>query len=121
MTDIEKQILSAAQAGVAKAIADSLSGYSSPLTKLVNEVVGQHATQIQGIMRDAFSTVVSTGEFKASVMQAFQHKVAKMLVSNLEGSVEKAVHQLKQDPTIRARMVIAIEEIVNQSFKSKTA
>lgn len=86
MTDLEKEILQAAQQGVAKAIHDSLNGYHSPLQKLVNRVVDENEEKLLDVMRTGFSTVISTDEFKNSVMDAFQHKIAKLMVTKLEGT-----------------------------------
>lgn len=119
LSDLEKQILGAAGDGIRKAIGDALTGYNSLLTKFATEVINNNAVEIKNIMSEAFSKVVSTKEFREDIMAAFQHKVAKMLVGNLEGSVQKAVDALRGDATIRARMILAIEEIVKDNLPKK--
>lgn len=45
------------------------------------------------------------------------HKLAKTLVAKMEGSIDKAVTTLRSDPTIRAKMVLAIENIVKDASR----
>ena len=112
MTDLEKQILQTAQTSVNAAIKEGLTGYNSPLTKMVHKVVEEHDSQLHSVMKEAFGSVIETKDFKSACVSAFQHKLAKTMVSKLEGSVEKAVNSIRQDPTLRAKMILAIERII---------
>lgn len=119
MTELEQEILRTAQSSIGKAIGEALTGYHSPLQKLVNKVVDTHSESLTKVMHEAMGTVISTPEFKEACINAFHHKVAKLLVTKLEGSVEKTVNTLRQDPTIRAKMVLAIQGIVEESQQSE--
>lgn len=118
--DLERDITNAIKDGLAKQIENVLSSnYNSPVNKYVNEVVAENGAKIKEIMGEAFQRVVSTDEFKAGIMEAFQHKIARALVTHLEGTIDKAVNALRQDQTIRAKMILAIEEIVKQNLPAK--
>ena len=113
--DLNKEILNTVRNSIHEAIKASLNGYSSPLTKMVNDVVLEHDAELRTIMREALSSVVASKEFRASVKEAFLHKVARTLVDNLDGAVKQAAEKLKQDPTIKAQMVLAIQAIVDSA------
>ena len=115
MIELEKQILQEAQKAIGEAIKTNLTGYHSSFNKLINEVVESHKEELRAVIDENFSKVIKSEEFKTSVNNAFNHSIARMLVSKLEGSVEKAVNTLRSDPTIRAKMVLAIENIVTES------
>ena len=112
MSDLEKQILKDVQKAVGVSIQANLTGYNSSFNKMVNEVVEGHSLKIKGIIEDNFTKVINSKEFDKAVNNAFTHKLAKILVGKLEGSIEKCVTTLRSDPTIKAKMVLAIEQII---------
>lgn len=113
--ELEKLILKQAKESVAVGIKTALEGYNSPLNKLVVSVVSENEKYLKEIVSSVFTKIINSEGFKDSVNTAFKHKLAKILVSKLEGSVEKAVTTLRSDPVIRAKMVLAIENIINES------
>ncbi len=113
--DFNREIVNALKDGLRDAIKSKLGGYSSPLDGYVKEVVHEHEAELKGIMREALSQVVASPEFRVSVKEAFLHKVARTLVENLDGAVKQAADKLKQDPTIKAQMVLAIQSIVDSA------
>lgn len=96
-------------------VGERLNSYNSPLNQVVDEVVNQHAEIIKDIANTCLKETLATKEFKAIVKDEFAHKVAKAMVGKLEGSVEKAVEVLRNSPTIKAEMIIAIENIVKKN------
>lgn len=93
----------------------SNSGYSSPYREVVEEVVSEFDDEIRQVLKDTLKTVIEDKEFKSIVRQEFKHKVAKMLVGDLQGAVEKAVNSFRQDPVLKADMIKAIEAIIESS------
>lgn len=71
-------------------------------------------SQLKGFVRECLSFVKGDKSFEKTVKEEFQHKVAKSMVSKLEGTVEKAVEAIRQDPTLRAEMILAIEKIIKK-------
>lgn len=114
MQELEKKILMECRTAVSQALKTNLTGYNSSFQKIVNEVVDNNRKQLKSIVQESFSKTIQSDEFSESVDNAFKHKLAKILVSKLEGSVEKAVNTLRSDPTIRAKMVLAIENIIKE-------
>lgn len=98
-------------------ITSKLEGYSSPLEKIVNDVVLENEPKIRAVVTEALNTVFSDDKFSGLVKEEFQRKVAKNLVGKLEGAVEKSADKLRQDESVKARMILAIEAIVNSQTK----
>jgi hypothetical protein len=88
--------------------------YSSPSRNVVNRVFEEVAPEMEAALRDVLKEVVLDAQFKLDLKEAFRHKVAKQLVGELSGAVEKATSSLKQDPRIKAEMVLAIENIIKE-------
>lgn len=96
---------------IRKQVADKMN-YNRVLLSMVEEAMENQRSQIMEVLDDTLTSVVSNPEFRATVKAEFQHKVAKTLVGKLEGTVEKAVEVYKQNPTLRAKIIIAIENMV---------
>jgi hypothetical protein len=114
-TELEKQIIQQARASIAEAIKESLTGYNSPLKSMIENVVSEHVSELKKIFGDAFTETIRDDAFKAIILEEFKHKVAKMLVSKLSGSVEKAVNALRSNPVLNSQMILAIETIVKEA------
>jgi hypothetical protein len=121
MTNLEKDILQAAQQAIGKSIQESLSRFDSPLVKLVHTVVAEHNTELKQLITDSFQTVIRTEEFKASIINAFSHKVARTIISNNDGMFDKVSNELKQDSVFKVKMSLAVatvvEEVLNERKK----
>lgn len=110
----KKTILKIAQEAVHAKVAEHLgSSYNSPLNSILSEVITEHRDELKKIFDIALREAFEHEHFKNAVHDAFNHKLAKVMVSKLEGSVEKAVDAMRQDQTLRAKMILAIEEIIN--------
>ena len=112
MSDLEKQIINECSEAVNKAIVDCLTGYNTPLSKMANTVVASHETELVLMMDTALCETISSKDFKQAVKNAFTHKLAKTLMSKMEGEVEKAVTVIRQDPVRRAKIILAIEKLI---------
>lgn len=112
----DNQILRIAREAIEQKIVDTFAGgYNSPLQKVINECIDGHSAELRELVNGTLGQMFASKEFKAVVQKEFIHKVAKTIVGKLEGTVEKAVDKLKNEPTLKARMVLAIENIVNES------
>ena len=115
MTDLEKAILHDTQKAIGSAISENLTKYNSSFSKLVTEVVENHKEELKETIEVNFTKVIKSKEFDNAVKNAFEHKLAKTLVQKLEGSVERCVTTLRSDPTIRAKMILAVEGIIKDA------
>ena len=115
MSELETKVLQAAQSSVAEAIKSTFSGYNNPLKEMCSSVVEKHSDKLKEIFENSIVSVLESGDFKSSVNEAMNHKLARALVAKMEGSIDKAVTTLRSDPTLRAKMVLAIENIINDA------
>jgi len=115
--DFEKEILNGLNDGIQKSIKEQMGGYNSPLTKMIESVMNNNRESIMSKMDIALKSVIENPDFTVVLVDEFNHKVAKSLLSGLEGLVEKAASSFKQDPTIRAKMVMAIQSIIESKGK----
>lgn len=111
---LESDILQVAQQSIADALKSVLTGYSSPLIKLITEVINENSGELKGLISDSFKRVIRTEEFKSSIVSAFSHKVAKTIISNNDGLFDKVSNELKQDSTFKAKMTIAVSNVVEE-------
>ncbi|MCK9601141.1 MAG: hypothetical protein M0R06_19025 [Sphaerochaeta sp.] len=118
MTTLEKKIndsiTAAFQEAIGKVLTDS---YHSPLKPMIVEVVDGRKQELKAIMSDVLGKLIATEQFKNDVADAFLHKVARTLVDQMDGSVKQAAEQMRQDPTIKAQMVLAIKGIIDSHAK----
>jgi hypothetical protein len=114
----EGDVLSVLHHALLEKVESKLSGYASPLDAVINSIIAEHETEIRNIINTALETALHSKSLIKSVNDEFQHKVAKSLVAKLEGTVERAVEKLRQDQTLRARMVLAIEQLIKDAEAS---
>ena len=110
--NFEQQVLDALKKGISEVIVSKLGGYNSPIDTVIKDVFESEKQAVTNILKKVFQEVIGSNEFKATIKEEFQRKVAKNLVGMLEGQVAKAADALKQDQTMKSRMILAIEKIV---------
>jgi hypothetical protein len=118
-TELEKDILQAAQQSVSAAIRETLTKYDSPLVRLTKLVVEENATELKKLISDSFQAVIRTEEFKQSILSAFSHKVARTIISNNDGLFDKVSNELKQDSIFKAKMAMAVSNVVEECLNER--
>lgn len=110
---LEQQVASQVRDSIGEAIKKKLEGYGTPLDKIIERAVAAQQEELFDLIRDAFAEV-TIGEIKAQIKQSAAHKIAKVLVSKMEGEIEKRVNDFRSDPATRARIVLAIEKAISE-------
>jgi len=116
---LELDILQTTQASIHKAIQETLTGYNSPLTKLIAIVIDEHSIELKKIIADSFDDVIKKDEFKQSIREGFSHKIARSIISNNNGLFDKVSNELKQDAVFKSKMSLAIANVVNECLENK--
>lgn len=115
--NVEQLFENAIRDGLRDGIKSKLSSsYGNPLDKMIEECLKAKGEQFREMMTNALQSCIGDPEFQASIRESVRHVLAKTLVARFGGELEKQVNTLKSDPATRARITLAIEEIV----KSKT-
>lgn len=118
MTEFDQKILSVMQESIHQVVKERVGGYNSPLNPLINDAFKVHETTLRNIIYESMGEAIATVDFKKAVKEAFYHKVARSLIEGVSGSIDRSINLFKQDPVIKAKMVLAIEEIIKQSGKT---
>lgn len=112
MTTLEEQILHSAANAIEKAIMDELVGYNKPLSNLTNKVLEAHESELYDLINVAFVDLIGGQEFKDALKQALNKKLATSLINRMGGELEKQVNKLKSNPETRAKITLAISQII---------
>jgi transposase-like protein len=111
---MEGEVVNAVHASISKAFNDALSGYNSPLQKYALNVVAKYQTSIESVFDDVVKEAIKTDEFKQRVREVLIHKIAKTMISGIDGSVDKTINQMKQDAVFRSRLTLSVNNLVNE-------
>lgn len=115
----ESDILKVTQHAINESISKVLTGYDSPLLKLVKSVVDEYSPELRKIISESFGEVISLDEFKQSIVNAFSHKVARTIISNNDGLFDKVSNELKQDAIFKSKMSLAVSNVVEECLSIK--
>lgn len=117
--NLERDILQSTQQAIQKSISDSLSAYNSPLVELIRICIKDHTLELKDIINESFESVIRTDEFKQGIREAFSHKVARTIIGNQQGLFEKVSNELKQDAIFKAKISIAVANVVNECLEGR--
>ncbi len=112
--DPEKLLMNAMQDGMREAVKSKLTtSYNNPLDAMMTTVITSHNAEFRAVLDDGIKSCMADADFVAELKASVRHIIAKTLVQKFGGELEKQVNALKSDPTTRARITLAIEEIVS--------
>lgn len=110
--DADKMLEHAIREGMTERCKDVFKGYNSPMDKVINRAIEDNRSELVQLLSDAVKSCVGDEAFREEIKSSTRKVLAKTLVARFGGEIEKQVNALKSDPTTRARIVLAIEEIV---------
>lgn len=114
LREVENMIRDGMREGIKSRLA---ANYSNPFDKLVKDSIDAQSGEFRKLMEESIASCMNDKQFRDDIAQAVRHTLAKTLVARFGGEMEKQVNVLKSDPTTRARITLAIEEIVKQGVK----
>lgn len=112
MMDLQKQILDSVNGAMAAAITQELVGYNKPLSQLTASVIDSHKNNLFNIIDCEVTQLICGDDFRAIIKAELNKNLAKVLIQRMGGEMEKQVNQLKQNPQTRAKITLAISEII---------
>ena len=114
--DTDKLIENAIRDGIREAVKNKFSSHygDNPLSKLIESAVAKNADSFRELLGESMATCLKDGEFRDEIAKSVRHTLAKTLIARFGGEMEKQVNVLKSDPATRARITLAIEEIVKE-------
>lgn len=116
MSELDKMVINEIRNALKDSVIKHMNDYGSPLKTMVFDAVKVHDGELRKFIYEAVSETFLDAEFRKQAKEQIRHKVARELTSSFgEGIFKKSIDTLKGDPTIRARCVLAIENIVAQA------
>ena len=109
---MEQTVIKVAKAAIYDAIGKELVGWNKPLSNFTNAVMLEHETEFKGLINNGVSELLNSTDFKIALKSALHEKLAKLLINKMGGELEKKVNELKQDPTTRAKITLALNKIM---------
>lgn len=117
---LEQDVFSSINGAISKGLSEALSNsYNSPLVKYAHNVVAKYQTQIEAIFDKVVSEGIETDEFKQRVREVLLHKIAKTIISGIDGSIDKTVNLMKQDAIFRSKLTLSVNGIVEEFLQTK--
>lgn len=112
--DLDRVIETAIRDGIKEGIKNKLQSCygDNPISKVLDSCIATQAEAFREILNESLAACVKDKEFREQVAISVRHTLAKTLISRFGGELEKQVNVLKSDPATRARITLAIEEIV---------
>ena len=115
---IIRQLEQAVHDGVMKAVHETLlKSYNNPIGDMVKAAVENKSAGLSGLLDEALQGCVADDEFRREVKTGVRIQLGKLLVQRFGGELEKQVNELKSNPTTRAKITLAIDEIVKSASK----
>lgn len=114
-TDLHDVLEQAVFSGVVAGVKDKLAAYNSPLDCIMERSLVANQAAIEKLLSDAVLACVGDTTFRAEIAIAVRERLAKTLVQRFGGELEKRVNELKSNPATRARITLAIDDIVKSS------
>lgn len=115
---MEQEVINEVSKSVRSAISAALSNsYNSPLVKYASNVVTKYQTQIESIFDKVVQEGISTAEFERASKEVLMHKITKTMISGIDGSIDKTINAMKQDTVFRAKLTMAVNQLVEDFVK----
>ena len=114
---MKAELLSQCEKAIDKCIVDSLSSYNSPLKNAVNAAMEESSEHMKKLATNAVNELIYTEEFQQQMNSAIKQKLARVLISQFGGEVEKTISKLKSDPTTRAKITLAVDQMMEDILK----
>lgn len=110
--DADQLLENALRDGIRESVKQRFTQYKNPLDDLITAAIARHSDSFRTMLDDSLKSCLGDAEFRESIADAVRHSLAKTLIQRFGGELEKQVNVLKSNPTTRARITVAIEEIV---------
>jgi hypothetical protein len=112
--NLEQQIIDQLKKCIPDAISSELVGYNKPLSKLTSDVIASNQDELFSLINTEFSNLIGGPEFREVLKIELNNKLAKILIQRMGGELEKQVNNLKQNPETRAKITLAISQIIDE-------
>ena len=111
--DTDKLLVEAVRNGITDAVRSKFTqSYNNPVEKLIDAALAKHSTDLTKLLTEAIGSCLGDEKFREQIGESVRVVLANQLVQNFGGELENQVNQLKSDPATRAKITLAITDIV---------
>jgi len=111
---LEESIMNTAKNSMADAIKSTFTGYSNPLIEYAKEITEKHHHSIKATFEKIVSEGIVSVDFENACKEQFLRKIAKTVISGIDGSVDKVVNQMKQDSVFRSKLTLMVNNLIEE-------
>ena len=116
--DLDTQILNAIKDGIRSGIKDQFTrSYNNPLEAVAKTAVENHKDEMARVVSESIQACIDDVNFNLELKEAVRKQIAKSLIAKFGGEIEKETNRLKSDPTTRAKITLAIDNIIRGQAK----
>ena len=94
-----------------------LDNCNSPLKKLLDVSVDKYKVDIIERLDRSLMVTLCDQNFNSFLEEAVKNKISRELVGAVESNLGKTINTLKQDPIFRSKLVLKINELVEEYAK----
>lgn len=103
--------------GIKESVIKKLGEYKSPLDAILTRTFEKHQAKIDLLFDKLITESLLHVDFERQLQDAFTKKLAKVLLSNFEGEIERRAGKLREDSAFRAKIIVAIDEAIKSVGK----
>ena len=111
---IEQCVLDEMRTAIRKHLEASWNG---PAATVVNQVIASRSEMLKKRIETILDGALESEAFDVVVKEEFGHKLGKALVAKMGGAVEKQVNDLLANPATRARLTLALDNLLREVVK----
>ena len=116
--DADDIIMGSAVQWINEALRKAMGDYNSPFIKAMNAGLESRAPRVQKMVEESIDKFLAEPEAREEITSAFRHAIAsKVITSFAESITDKAVNEMKANPMIRSKAILAIEAIIKDGVK----
>jgi hypothetical protein len=118
----EEQLKRAVLDGLRDAVKTRMgNGYNSPIDTVLNAALADQGAGLKALLIECISGALGDQTVRDQIKAGVNAQLARLLIQKFGGELEKQVNTLKSDPATRARITLAIEDIIRAKGEPVTA
>lgn len=117
--DIDKTLIAAVHDGIREGLKTKLMGYKSPVDGIVTAALDRETPALRELLVSSISSAIGDPDFQEQVRKQVRVRLAKKLIERFGGEMERQINTLKSDPATRAKITVAIDDIVSDLAAAK--
>lgn len=124
---LEKIIFNSVEKIFKEVVEKSLTGYGSPLTKLIENVLAKYDGEIKNMIDYSFKNgldgtlnYLNDSSVKESISESLAQNIVRSIFSAEKSQFDKITQEMKADATFRAKLTLAVDKLLTEYKNEKS-